>query len=156
MARPVAHVERAVGKREALGSAQRLGQPLKLAAALGHGALGLGEPALLHAAVAAVGHVERLAIAREAAGGGHLRRAGAARAQRAEQLALGREVQQLARGALGDHHLTARQHDHVCRVAQPRRQECGLTPQNERAAERPLVAEDGELARLGLGLRSPA
>ena len=72
VARPVAHVERAVGQREPLGPPQRLGQPLQLATALGHGALGLGEPALLHAAVAAVGHIQRLAIAREAAGGGHL------------------------------------------------------------------------------------
>ena len=119
--------------------------------------LGLGEPALLHAAVAAVGHVERLAVTREAARGGHLRRAGAARAQRAEHPALGREVQQLARRALGDHHPTARQHDHVCRVAQLRRREPKPKPSGPgRAAERPLVAEDGELARLGLGLGSPA
>ena len=116
--------------------------------------LGLGEPALLHAAVAAVGHEERLAVTREAARGGHLRRAGAARAQRAEHPALGREVQQLARRALGDHHSTARQHDHVCRVVQLRRR--GAAQCARRAAERPLVAEDGELARLGLGLGSPA
>ena len=118
--------------------------------------LGLGEPALLHAAVAAVGHEERLAVTREAARGGHLRRAGAARAQRAEHPALGREVQQLARRALGDHHPTARQHDHVCRVVQLRRRELCYAVHTVRAAERPLVAEDGELARLGLGLGSPA
>ena len=156
MAKPVAHVERAVGEREPLRPAQRLGQPLELTAALGHGALGLGEPTLLHAAVAAVGHVERLAVTRQAARGVHLRRAGAARAQGAEQLAPGREVQQLARGTLDDHHPTARQHEHVCRVAQLRRRELCRAAHTVRAAERPLVSEDGELARLGLGLGSPA
>ena len=71
----------------------------------------------------------------------HLRRALATLANVAEQLALGGEVEQLAGGALGDHHGAVGQERHVRRVAEQGRS-------LQIAPERAGVAQHRQLARL--------